>query len=196
MHQQLEGLQRKPLLPGKGVEVGEHGAQARELHALRHPHILVLSHTYEGISLNGILSILRCPFLNGTSVKGKDTYVNNVFHTGLSGPATLGVFTVLKTLVDLNLIWFESHMRSLISKKKSDYVQLRIYNWTLYAWAGSYADVQPVYCKKLCEYKHRVKRISPLVVYKIRKLKMSCVSIKMRAFPEWPQGGRKQKTPG
>lgn len=49
-------------------------------------HTHVLSHTYKGISLNGILSILRCPFLNGTGVKGKDTYVNNVFHMGLSGP--------------------------------------------------------------------------------------------------------------
>lgn len=49
----------------------------------------VLSHTYEGISLNGNLSILRCPFLNGTGVKGKDTYVNNVFHIGLSGPVRL-----------------------------------------------------------------------------------------------------------
>lgn len=140
MHQQLEGLQRKPLLSGKGV--GEaRGASTRTARTQAPTHTRVLSHTYEGISLNGILSILRCPFLNGTSVKGKDTYVNNVFHTGLSGPATLGVFTVLKTLADLNPIWFESYVRSLIYKKTSDYVQLRIYEWTLYAWAGSYADM-------------------------------------------------------
>lgn len=83
---------------------GARGASTRTARTQAPTHTRVLSHTYEGISSNGILSILRCPFLNGTSVKGKDTYVNNVFHTGLSGPATLGVFTVLKTLVDLNLV--------------------------------------------------------------------------------------------
>lgn len=91
--------------PGEeGGGGGARGASTRTARTQAPTHTRVLSHTYEGISLNGILSILRCPFLNGTSVKGKDTYVNNVFHTGLSGPATLGVFTVLKTLVDLNLI--------------------------------------------------------------------------------------------
>lgn len=88
--------------PGEGGGGGGWGA--RGAHTQAPTHTRVLSHTYEGISLNGILSILRCPFLNGTSVKGKDTYVNNVFHTGLSSPAALGLFTVLKMLVDLNLI--------------------------------------------------------------------------------------------
>lgn len=98
---------KKTLLPGRvGGEVveGGTGASTRTARTQAPTHTRVLSHTYEGISLNGILSILRCPFLNGTSVKGKDTYVNNVFHTGLSGPAALGVFTVLKMLADLNLI--------------------------------------------------------------------------------------------
>lgn len=66
---------------GGGMNASTHAAR---IQTPTHTH--VLSHTYEGISLNGILSILRCPFLNGTGVKGKDTYVNNVFRIGLSGP--------------------------------------------------------------------------------------------------------------
>lgn len=77
-----------------GLVVCTGGASTQTARTPAPTHTRVLSHAYEGISLNGILSILRCPFLNGTRVKGKDTYVNNVFHTGLSGPAALGAFTV------------------------------------------------------------------------------------------------------
>lgn len=89
--------------PGTGWGCAR-GTSTRTARTPAPTHTRVLSHTYEGISLNGILSILRCPFLNGTSVKGKDTYVNNVFHTGLSGPATLGAFSVE------NARWFKSEL--------------------------------------------------------------------------------------
>lgn len=138
MHQQLEGLQRKPLLPGTGMGVGggwcARGASTRTARTPAPTHTRVLSHTYEGISLNGIQSILRCPFLNGTSVKGKDTYVNNVFHTGLSGPATLGAFSVE------NARWFKSELiwisRVLCNIQYKQNQIIRSYNWTLYAREG------------------------------------------------------------
>lgn len=100
-----------------GVGWGHERQYARRTDTHTHTH--VLSHTDEGISLNGILSILRCPFLNGTGVKGKDTYVNNMFHIGLSGPVTVGRrrrSTVLEVLIDLNLIL--SMTNASVKKKK------------------------------------------------------------------------------
>lgn len=88
----------------------------------------MLSHTDEGISLNGILSILRCPFLNGTGVKGKDTYVNNMFHIGLSGPVRVGrrhLSTVLNVLIDLNLILSTTEASIKKQKKQKQLIKCR-----------------------------------------------------------------------
>lgn len=162
---------------------GARGASTQTAPTQAPTHTRVLSHTYEGISLNGILSILRCPFLNGNSVKGKDTYVNNVFHTGLSGPATLGVFTVVKTLGDLNLMFFQN-------------ISLCAATYIYYMHERVRTQICNQFPVKTMQTQSELNQAFRSV--EIRKLKTSCIRIRMRVISkcEGPPGEEDKKHTG